>query len=72
MDAHSSNKRSRAHTAMRYVLEHPAVKTIIPGASGHAQLKENSALGDSKALTGEEYKQLQQAAKASRYEQHRI
>ncbi len=72
MDESSGNNRSRAHTAMQYVLQHPAVKSIIPGASRLSQLKENCALGSSKMMTEEEYSQLQKATKASRYEQHRI
>lgn len=65
----SNAQRNRTQTALRFVLEHPAVTTTIPGASQLAQLQDNLAASDAPAL-GEAYARLQ-ALPAHPYEQHR-
>ncbi|EIT87280.1 aldo/keto reductase [Fictibacillus macauensis ZFHKF-1] len=64
--------RSLLELALRYPLHHPAVATIIPGASSATQLQETIAAGTCASLTEEEVKQLQALSKADVYEQHRL
>lgn len=46
--------RSLAQLAIQFVLAHPAVTTVIPGAKTDRQLEENVAAGKLPPLTGEE------------------
>jgi len=63
--------RDMAHTAIRYALAHPAVATVIPGASSAAQLLHNIAAGEAAPLSPTELEAIQSASRSSRYEQHR-
>lgn len=65
----SNEQRNRTQTALKFVLEHPAVTTAIPGASHLDQLQDNLAASDAPTL-GEAYARLQ-ALPAHHYEQHR-
>lgn len=66
----SDSDRSIAQLALRYPLSHPAVATIIPGASRLEQLEENVAASQMD-LTEAEQQQIQQWSKANRYHLHR-
>ena len=63
-------ERSMAQLALRYALSHPAVATVIPGASNLSQLEEN--VGAARVeLTGGELETLRGLATATTYAQHR-
>lgn len=63
-------ERTMAQLALRYVLEHPAVATVIPGASTVAQLEENVG-ASGVALSGGELEALRALETQTRYTQHR-
>jgi aryl-alcohol dehydrogenase-like predicted oxidoreductase len=44
--------------AMRWILDHPAVTTVIPGASGPDQARQNAAVSDLPPLSEEEHESL--------------
>ena len=49
---------SMAQMAMRWILDHPAVSTVITGASRPAQVLENAAVSDLDALPRELHERL--------------
>jgi 1-deoxyxylulose-5-phosphate synthase len=59
-----------SHAAIRYVLNHPAVATAIPGASRLGQIIENSQAAKEN-LNENEYLSLRALTKPNVYEQHR-
>ena len=63
--------RSKGQLALRYALAHPAVSTVIPGASNLEQLRENVAASQSLNLSEAELEQLRTLSKASVYLNHR-
>ena len=63
-------ERSMAQLALRYALSHPAVATVIPGASSLAQLGENVGAAQVK-LTEGELETLRHLDTATHYTQHR-
>ncbi len=63
-------ERSTAQLALRYTLSHPAVATVIPGASTLEQLEENAGAADV-VLTGAELETLRALDTATTYTQHR-
>jgi len=63
--------RKLAHTAILYSLAHPAVATVIPGASSLNQLITNIEAQTSPPLTSEEIALIKKVSHANRYEQHR-
>jgi aryl-alcohol dehydrogenase-like predicted oxidoreductase len=63
--------RDMAHTAIRYALAHPAVATVIPGASSAAQLLHNIAAGEALPLSQAELEAIQSISQSGKYEQHR-
>lgn len=63
-------ERSMAQLALRYALSHPAVATVIPGASTEAQLEDNVGAA-SVALTEAELEGLRALPTATVYAQHR-
>jgi aryl-alcohol dehydrogenase-like predicted oxidoreductase len=65
----SNTHRSPAQTAIQYVLQHPAVVSVVTGISNMAQLKEIAAATQS--LKKEELRSLQEAVRPTVYEQHR-
>ena len=63
-------ERSSAQIALRYALAHPAVATVVPGASRQAQLDEN--VGAAKVELGEnEVSRLRDLVPAHQYTKHR-
>ncbi|AZS18165.1 aldo/keto reductase [Paenibacillus lutimineralis] len=68
--ARESN-RTMTELAIRYSLSHPAVATVIPGASSREQLLANIAAARTPHLTQEEIEAIKQISEANRYEQHR-
>lgn len=63
--------RPLTETALRYNLAHPAVASVIVGASSVEQLRENVAAVNSKPLTEEEVRLIQSLSKANFYKEHR-
>lgn len=63
-------ERRAAHIALRFALSHPAVATVIPGASSPLQLRENVAASKVK-LSNEELETLQALVPALTYSDHR-
>lgn len=66
-----SEQRSMSQTAIRYALHHPAVATVIPGASSRTQLLENIGAAEAPSLTEAEYELLREMTNANLYTQHR-
>lgn len=66
-----NEQRSMSQTAIRYALHHPAVATVIPGASSRTQLLENIGAAESPSLTEAEYDLLREMTNANLYTQHR-
>jgi 1-deoxyxylulose-5-phosphate synthase len=62
--------RTKAQIALRFTLSHPAVATIIPGASKETQLEEN-ANTSTVTLNNNELTQLRTTTKVNVYEAHR-
>lgn len=59
-------------TALRYVLKHPAVASVVAGASSLEQLETNvAALEQGYVITDTLYKNLQSTTKADTYVKHR-
>ncbi|RFU65615.1 aldo/keto reductase [Peribacillus glennii] len=58
-------------TAIQYVLSHPAVGAVIPGASSIGQLRENCRAISAKPLSEQELSLLKKLTKAGIYEAHR-
>ncbi|WP_430540054.1 aldo/keto reductase [Neobacillus drentensis] len=48
-----------AETALRYILSHPAVSTVIPGMRTIKNVEKNCKVGDGKGLSQESVKKLQ-------------
>ncbi|HEX2533888.1 MAG TPA: aldo/keto reductase [Chitinophagaceae bacterium] len=67
----SGPHRSPAQTALRYVLQHPAVTSVIAGIRTQEQLNEARGAVESPALTPEELAFLRGAVRGNVYEQHR-
>jgi len=63
--------RSMSQLAIRYSLSHPAVATVIPGASSREQLLQNIEAANVPPLTEEEIAAIRSFSKANRYELHR-
>jgi len=63
--------RTPAQTAMQYVLQNPAVTTVVAGMSTPQQIEENVQASHSSALSEQELEKIKQVSKASVYEQHR-
>lgn len=66
-----ANSRSLAEVAIQYNLAHPAVASVVAGASSAQQIKENARASRSNSLTAEEIKLIQSITKANKYDQHR-
>jgi len=67
----SDNNRNTAQTAFRYVLQHPAISSAVAGIRTIQQLEEAVAVLQTPGISQTDYKQLQSAIEANRYEQHR-
>ena len=66
-----NSSRSMSQLAIRYSLSHPAVATVIPGASTREQLLQNIEAANVPPLTEEEIATIRSFSKANRYELHR-
>lgn len=64
-------ERSLTQLAIRYSLAHPAVATVIPGASTREQLQQNLAAADLPDLTDPEVNLIREVSKANTYKLHR-
>jgi len=67
----SDQDRSPGQTAIQYVLAHPAVTTVVVGASNVQQVTENAAASQAKALTEDEIQAIRDVSLSSVYEKHR-
>jgi aryl-alcohol dehydrogenase-like predicted oxidoreductase len=65
-------ERSLQSLAMHYPIQHPAVATMIPGASSVQQLVQNIYAYNDQKMTEEECKIIRSFTKAYTYKQHRI
>lgn len=63
--------RSLAEIALQYNLAHPAVASVVAGASTAGQIKENARAAGSNPLTSEEIHLIRSLTKANQYDQHR-
>jgi aryl-alcohol dehydrogenase-like predicted oxidoreductase len=63
--------RTASQTAVRFVLQHPAVTSAVTGVSKMEQLKDIAGATDSPVLTEEEIKILQDSISAKKYQEHR-
>lgn len=67
----STEERNTAQTALRFVLQQPAITAAVAGIRTMQQLEEAVAALQSPALSNEEMAKLQGSVIANRYEQHR-
>lgn len=66
-----SGTRTPGQSAIRYVLEHPAVCTVVAGTRKQQQLLDNTGAINSNPLTNRELTSLRAAIPINQYEQHR-
>lgn len=66
-----AHSRSLTEVALRYNLAHPAVASVIVGASSIGQIQANVKAVNSTPLTAEEVSLIQEIAKAHTYPAHR-
>jgi aryl-alcohol dehydrogenase-like predicted oxidoreductase len=67
----SGNKRTATQSSIRYVLQHPAVKSAVVGIRTIEQLEEAIGTVNTPMLSPEEVTTLQNSIKTNTYEQHR-
>lgn len=67
----SNDRRNAAQTALRYVLQHPAVTAAVAGIRTMEQLEEAVATLQTPAIDEKEMTVLKGAVVANKYEQHR-
>lgn len=67
----STPQRDAAQTALRFVLQQPAITAAVVGIRTEAQLNDVLKTLQTPALTDEEVKTLEQSVPAKHYEQHR-
>jgi len=68
---YAGGRATPGQLAMRYVLDHPAVSSIVAGASKIFQVEENAKAADLMPLSEATRKTLQEAVPAGFYTQHR-
>jgi len=66
-----ASTRSLAEVAIQYNLAHPAVASVVAGASTVEQIKENARAARTKSLSPEEISLIHSITKANKYDQHR-
>ena len=66
-----ASTRSFTEIALQYNLAHPAVSSVVTGASSVQQIRENCAAVRSQPLTNEEITLIRNLTKEIRYDQHR-
>src|SRR5262249_11527493 len=67
----SGPSRNPAQSAIRFVLQHPAINTAVVGVSALQQLEEASATTNTPLLTQEQTNLLREAVPVNYYDQHR-
>ena len=67
----SANHRTPAQTAIRFVLQHPALKSAIVGIRTKEQLEDAVRAMNAPALSGNEMQRLRDVIPINKYEQHR-
>ena len=65
------DKRNMTQTALKYALAHPAVATVIPGASRSKQLLANITAQNAPDLTPDEVQKIRDVSKKNVYDKHR-
>ncbi|MCA0990870.1 aldo/keto reductase [Guptibacillus hwajinpoensis] len=65
------DKRNLTQTALKYALAHPAVATVIPGASRSEQLLANITAQNAPDLTPDEVQKIRDVSKKNVYDKHR-
>jgi len=65
------DKRNMTQTALKYALAHPAVATVIPGASRSEQLLANITAQNAPDLTPDEVQKIRDVSKKNVYDKHR-
>jgi aryl-alcohol dehydrogenase-like predicted oxidoreductase len=63
--------RSLAEVAIQFNLAHPAVASVVAGASTPEQIRENARAASSASLSPEEIDLIKAIMKANKYDQHR-
>nr|WP_283246465.1 aldo/keto reductase [Paenibacillus sp. Marseille-Q4541] len=63
-------ERNMSQLAIRYALSHPAVATVIPGASSREQLLSNIGASLTAPITDKEQGKLRKLTRANQYTQH--
>lgn len=71
LSTYTDTNRTFGHLALRYPLAHPAVATVIPGASRIEQLLQNIAASDIPPLTDDELQKIRTWSKKSIYHTYR-
>ena len=66
-----ANSRTMTEIALQYNLAHPAISSVIAGASKVEQIKENARAVQAIPLSEEEFSIIQSITKMNQYEQHR-
>ncbi|MDE3839479.1 oxidoreductase [Bacillus methanolicus] len=66
-----AGSRPLTEIALQYDLSHPAVASVIAGASSVQQVRENARAVMSEPLSQEEVELIQSLTKANKYDQHR-
>ena len=67
----STNKRNATHTALRFVLQQPAVTSAVVGIRTEEQLKDILLTLNTETLTEAELNELRTSVPQNQYEQHR-
>ena len=67
----SETQRNAAQTALQFVLQHPAVSSVVAGIRTLQQLEEAVEAVKSPGITEVEMKRLRESIVANQYEQHR-
>jgi aryl-alcohol dehydrogenase-like predicted oxidoreductase len=67
----SGAQRSSAHTALQYVLHHPAITSAVVGIRTMEQLEAAAAAPTTPPLTGEELQSVKEAIPVNYYTEHR-
>ncbi|OQP53684.1 aldo/keto reductase [Niastella populi] len=67
----ADEKRNAAQTALRYVLQHPAISAVVAGIRTIEQLEEAVAALKTPVIDEKELAVLKEAVVANKYEQHR-
>ncbi|MGM7635452.1 aldo/keto reductase [Bacillus sp. Hm123] len=71
LEQRTTNEHSLNGLALRYLLQHESVTSVVTGASSVQQLKENVRALKEASLSTKEYELLQSLTKEARYSQHR-